>query len=300
MASEERKTEYREEGLITMIPHTSQPVKRFEDMTFESIKALSPDLTEEEAASPFAKYYYEKNELSEEYAAVVDGPPMDVADAFEPWDYGKNMNTTGYCRVENGYCVLDSGITYSAVMIRQPGRTNEKMDAYNKYFAPEGALAYKAWTPGAHYFHTENGAIEDFGYGLLNMRAIIEEGNFCVGTDVTMLGIDIDKVKENDPRCIWVSGNDWEAYQVLETRISDQRRRSLIVNYLRKTDEGRELRIRLYGGVGIENGKFIRTPIPEDWDPMEIARLHMRHLMLEYGHESRMVNQFWEEYQAQK
>lgn len=290
--------EYRKAGLITMIPHASSPVKKFGDLSFEEIKALSPSLTAEEDASPHAKYYYEPNILSEEFQKIADGPPMDPKDAFEPWDYGKNMNVPGYCKVETGYCILESGIPYSAVMIRQPKRNNERMQAYNEGFGTVGALAYKCWTPGAHYFHYTDGAIEDFGYGLLNMHAHVESDgtDYCNGTDITKLGVDISKVCENDPRCVWIGGNDWDHYQVLDTRIDDVPMYNLIVNYLRETDEGRELRIRMFTGIGIRGGEFVRSKLPENVAPLELARLHMLHLMLEYGHEARMVNQYWEEF----
>ena len=288
--------EYRKPGTVTMIPHASTPVKKFGDLSFEEIKALSPDLSEEEKASPHAKFYYEPNVLSPEYQAIVDGPPMDVADAFEPEEYGKHMNIDGYCKVENGYCVLPSGIPYSAVLIKQPGRNNERMDAYNKEFGTVGALAYKCWTPGAHYFHYTDGAIEDFGYGLLNMHTYVESdgSNYCNGTDITKLGVDIEHVTENDPRCIWIGGNDWDHFQVLEDHIAEKPFINLIVNYLRETDEGRELRIRMFTGVGIRNGKLVKSDLPVGVEPLELARLHMIHLMLEYGHESRLVNQYWE------
>ena len=56
----------------------------------------------------------------------------------------------------------------------------------------------------------------------------------------------------------------------------------------------RELRIRLYSGVGIQNGKIVRSKLPDLLPPEEYARMHMKHLMLEYGNEARLVNQFWE------
>lgn len=290
--------EYRKEGLITMIPHASSPVKKFGDLSFEEIRRLKPALTEEEAASPHAKYFYEPNTLPEEFQKIADGPPMDVRDACEPQDYGKNMNRKGYCRVETGYCVLNSGIPYSAVMIRQPGRNNERMDAYNKEFGTVGALAYKCWTPGAHYFHYTDGAIEDFGYGLLNMHTYVEEdgSNYCNGTDITKLGVDPDTVTIRDPDCVWIGGNDWDLFRVLEDRIDEKPCMNLIVNYLRETNEGRELRIRMFTGVGIRGGRLVRGDLPEGIEPVELARLHMIHLMLEYGHEARLVNQFWNEF----
>ena len=59
--------EFRQKGLVTMIPHASSPVKKFGELSFEEIKSLTPDLTLEEAASPFAKYFYEENKLPQEF-----------------------------------------------------------------------------------------------------------------------------------------------------------------------------------------------------------------------------------------
>ena len=158
----------------------------------------------------------------------------------------------------------------------------------------EGALAYKLWCPGSHYFHYIDGAIEDFGYGLLNMHAITDPANYCNGCDIRLLGVDVERAGENDPDCLWIGGNYWMNYPVLEDRVSEKPIEMFIVNYLRKTEEGRELRIRLYGGAGMRDGKLVYTGLPEDYDPLELARLHMRHLMLEYGNESRWVNEYWE------
>ena len=285
--------EFREKGLVTLIPRASFPQKKFGELSFEEIKALTPELTEEEKQSPFADLYEKGNILTERQEKAVEGPPIGVEEAFEPEDYAKNMNRQGYTAVENGYCVLESGAAYSAAILRQVGRTNENMDAYNKEFAPEGALAYKLWCPGYHYYHYSDGAIEDFGYGLLNMKAVVGEDHFANGMDIRLLGVDPDKVKENDPDCLWLGGNYWMNYPVLEDRISEKPIEMIIVNYLRKTDYGRELRIRLFGGVGIRDGKLVRTGFPEGLDPMECARMHMRHLMLEYGNEARWVNEYW-------
>ena len=285
--------EYRKEGLVTMIPRGSEPRRKFGDLSFEEIRSLTTELTEEEKKSPFADLYEKGNILTSEQEKAVNAAPIPVSCAFEPWDYGKNMNRPGYCEEENAYCLLDSGIAYSAAMLKQPGRTNEKMKAYNDGFAPEGALAYKLWCPGYHYYHYSDGAIEDFGYGLLNMKAVVGEDHFANGMDIRLLGVDPDKVKENDPDCLWLGGNYWMNYPVLEDRISEKPIEMIIVNYLRKTDYGRELRIRLFGGVGIRDGKLVRTGFPEGLDPLLCARMHMRHLMLEYGNEARWVNEYW-------
>ncbi len=288
MGSEFRK------NVITLIPRASLPQKKFGELSFEEIKHLTTELTAEERASQYADLYDQPSVLTEEQKRIIDGPPMDKKDAFNPEDYGAYMNMAGDCEVENGYCVLEDGVTYSAVKIIQPGRTNEKMDAYNKEFALEGALAYKIWCPGYHYYSYEDGCVEDFGYGLLNMKNVSDTAGYAGCIDMSLFGIRMDEVEKNDSRCVWISGNYWRNYPVLNDRVSEESIDVIILNYLRQVPEGRELRIRLYSGIGIENGKLVRKKLPKMLDAQECARMHMKHLMLEYGNEARLVNQFWE------
>lgn len=286
--------EYRAPGLITMIPRASAPSKKYGELSFDEIKALTTGLTEEEKQSKFADLYDWPNALTENQKLIIAGKPLNPDKAFEPEDYASNMNVPGSAKVENGYCVLPSGVGFSAVRIEQHGRNNEKMDAYNKDFAVEGALAYKLWCPGYHYYHYSDGCVEDFGYGKLNMQNMLDSESYCNGIDMTLLGIDPTNVRQNDPSCIWTGGNYWRCFPVLEDRISETPIEILIVNYLRETDYGRELRVRLFTGIGIHNGKLFRSGLPENSLPMvDYARLHMRHLMLEYGNEARLVNEFW-------
>lgn len=288
MGSEFRK------DVITLIPRASLPQKKFGELSFDEITHLTTDLTPEEKASPYADLYYQPGPLSEEQKRIIDGPPMDVKKAFRPEDYGSYMNIAGDCEVENGYCVLEDGVTYSAAKIVQPGRTNEKMDAYNKEFCLEGALAYKIWCPLYHYYSYEDGCIEDFGYGLLNMKNISDSSGYARCIDMSLFGIRMDEVEKRDSQCVWISGNYWKNYPVLSDRVSEESIDVIIINYLRQVPEGRELRIRLYAGIGIENGRLVRKKLPEILAPEEYGRLHMKHLMLEYQNEARLVNQFWE------
>lgn len=288
MGSEFRK------NVITLVPRASLPLKKFGELSFGEIKKLTTALTPEEEASLYADLYRQKNPLTEEQKRVIEGPPMDMRDAFEPERYGEHMNVPGLCRVENGYCVLPDGVTWSAARIIQPGRTNEKMDAYNKEFALEGALAYKLWCPGYHYYSYEDGCVEDFGYGLLNMKNISDGTGYSGCIDIGLFGIKMEEVTKRDPACVWISGNYWQLYPVLEDRIAKEPIDIIILNYLREIPEGRELRIRLFGGLAIRNGTLVRTKMPDLCSREEYARQHMKHLMLEYGNEARLVNQFWE------
>lgn len=50
------------------------------------------------------------------------------------------------------------------------------------------------------------------------------------------------------------------------------------------------LLLKKFGELSFEEIKQLTTNLT----PEEYARMHMKHLMLEYGNEARLVNQFWE------
>ncbi|MDO5540760.1 MAG: hypothetical protein Q4F83_11955 [Eubacteriales bacterium] len=128
------------------------------------------------------------------------------------------------------------------------------------------------------------------------MRMVSDDPVFSNGIDIRLLGIDLQKVEEKDPDCLWIAGNYWQCYPVLEDSISEKPIDVVIVNYMRKTPTGREHRIRFYAGLAVKDGKLVRTGLPDNALSEEYAKCHMRHLMLEYGNEARMVNEFWDRY----
>ena len=149
---------------------------------------------------PHAKYYGVEIPFLKVHQNIIDvGKPMDPSKAFEMKDYGKFMNTPGYCEVENGYCVLPSGVTYAAMHLKQPGRTDEMVQYYNQNFAPEDGLFYKIWCPGYHFIHYVNSCVENFGFGQLNMK-------FAGGVEIEDLGLNFEEIAKNDPACIAICG----------------------------------------------------------------------------------------------
>ncbi len=258
----------------------------FGTMSIEELKKLPSDLTENEKKAPHAKYFYEVPvELSEEHRAVIAGGPMDPADAFEMQDYGKYMNNTGYCKVENGYCVLPSGITFAAVKIDQNGRTDEMVDYYNKYFAPEDSLFYKIWYPGCHYIHFCDGALEDFGFGRVNMK-------FIGQVEVEPLGIRYEDVVKNDPACISINGTIAEFYNI-DSDDPDKPIIGTLVFYHRLTDNGREMRMRMWCGIAPDGkGGYIIDKVPEE-EALNVAKCTMMHLMQEYSDDEYLERKFW-------
>lgn len=253
----------------------------------EEVRKISPNLTEDERSDPHSKYYYDMPaELTKEHKMAINLGAMDPEDAFDIRDYGKHMNTAGHCKVENGYCVLPSGITYAAALIRQAGRTDEMIDYYNEYFATKDSLFYKIWYPESHYLHYLDGCVEDFGFGRLNMK-------FVSQVESEMLGIKNDKILQKDPSYIYVGGTSVVGYN-LDSSHPERAERNTIVLYHRKTDYGREVRIRLWYGIGIENNRFEVT-IPDPQKALTIAKKTMVHIMQEYTNDQYLETKFWED-----
>ncbi|MBS5520651.1 MAG: hypothetical protein KHX56_00110 [Clostridiales bacterium] len=259
----------------------------FGALSNEQLRELTTQLTEHEKAHPHARYYQpEVRPLPEALKKTVQSGPMDASKAFEMKDYGKFMNNTGHCDIENGYCVLPSGVTYAAALIRQEGRTDDMVDYYNKHFADCDNLFYKIWHPKAHYFAYENGCMEDFGFGRMNMK-------FAGQVQVEDLGMSFEDIEKNDPDCIQINGTTAIGYN-LDSPFPDRLERNTIVFYHRKTEYGREMRIRLWYGIGVENGRYLYT-IPEPKRALNIAKCCMTHMLEEYTNDEILEKKFWED-----
>ena len=265
------------------------PMSVFSD---EGLLSLPSAPTPSELDTVHAEYYaMMPAPLSEEHKAMLAGPPMDPADAFMPQDYGRYMVGTGYCAVENGYCVLPSGVTYAAALIRQPGRTDEMVDFYNRYFAPRESLFYKTWFPGMHYLHFSDGCLEDFGFGrtLMQFRCFVGPEAF---------GLTTEEVEARDPDCILIGGSSGVSRN-LDSDDPHREERSMITFYHRLTPEGREARIRLWFGIGYEDGEWYRTDVDPE-KALHIAHCCMAHLIQEYTNDQYLETKFWEDWHGKE
>ena len=262
--------------------------KYFGDLSLQEMRNLKSELTDAEKGYAHAKYYYSMPApLSEIHKAAIQAGPIDPAKAFDIQDYGKFMNNTGHCEVENGYCVLPNGVTYAAVLLNQEGRTDEMVNFYNQHFAKEDSLFYKTWYPGEHFMHYENGALESFGFGRMNMR-------FAGQVQVEQLGMKFEDIEKNDPNCIMVGGTTAVGYNI-DAQDPDKAEWNTIVFYYRQTPTGREVRVRLRYGVGIDNGQYVYTP-PKKECAEYVAKCTMIHVMQEYTNDDYLERMFWEEH----
>lgn len=107
------------------------------------------DLTPEEKAKPYSKYFYRKpvHPAPEKLAAMA--VPIDPAKAL-PIEKINDLLDPGYHEVEAGWCVLPNGAGYIANLVPMPGVT---VDMINWWFAWHGLedLRYKLWSPEDHF-----------------------------------------------------------------------------------------------------------------------------------------------------
>ena len=102
-------------------------------------------LTPEERAKPYAKYYdaplaeFDSDLL----AQLRPDAPIDPALALAP-ERINDLLDPGYHEVETGWCVLDNGAGYVAVNMKMPGVTVEMVDWWYAWHGLED-LRYMLW-----------------------------------------------------------------------------------------------------------------------------------------------------------
>jgi hypothetical protein len=108
------------------------------------------ELTPEEKAKPYAKYYYREHASpTPELAPFLVAPkPIEAAEAL-PIERLNDLLDPGYLQGETGYCTLPNGGAYVAVCHPMRGVTT---DMVNWWFAWHGLedLRYKLWEPKDH------------------------------------------------------------------------------------------------------------------------------------------------------
>ena len=253
----------------------------------ESIAGLTTELTPAEAQSPFAKYYHQGVKPMEPEQARAFAPhcAMDPKEAFLPWQYREYMRHPGYNAVENGYCVLPNGASYTAIHTLQPGLTDEMIRNFNADFAPDPDLFYKIWFPGAHLRHMADGAIEDVGWGMLELH-------FVAAMSEEVLGL--QDLQALDPSAIYMDGCYARGLPP-GASAGTEPVHVVLINEYRDIPGGREIRHRFWTGIAWDDGQWRLALRPGERMPEEYARLLGVHCAGEYGTETRNTLAFWRE-----
>lgn len=228
----------------------------------EQIRDL--ELTAEEQAKPYAKYFYQK---------PVDPPaerlepmkkPMDPAKAL-PIENINDLLDPGYHEVESGWCILDNGMAYIANHTPMPGVT---VDMVNWWFAWHGLedLRYKMWWPAGHYgvsvsdrdrekILDPNTAMTDRFQGITHY--VIENvGGPCAEKIAISfmtpedLGFDMDRFKPPAVGTV-VGANGVSLMLDPPPGMPTQKSPAVMVHFIREIDGGVEFRTRFWMGYHI-------------------------------------------------
>jgi phloretin hydrolase len=111
----------------------------------------SRELTPEERAKPYSKYYFREHAgpTPELAPYLMDLRPIDPADAL-PIERRDDLLNAGHLKGQTGYCTLSNGGAYVAVCHPMRGVTPEMI---NWWFAWHGLedLRYMLWSPKDHF-----------------------------------------------------------------------------------------------------------------------------------------------------
>ncbi len=107
------------------------------------------DLTPEEQAKPYSKYYYRPPAVPDAARVAAMDNPIDPAKAT-PIQQLNDLLSPGDLEVEAGWCQMPDGTGFIANRIPMPGVTVEMMDWWFAWFALED-LRYKLWYPPGHF-----------------------------------------------------------------------------------------------------------------------------------------------------
>lgn len=156
------------------------------------IKSGLPELSLEEQAKSYSKYYYrEPAKIDDELMEVINRRiEMDYKKAITPEKINYMLDPS-LIEVENGYCRLPWGGGYIAALHKMPDVTLEMYKWWVDWWTRED-LRYKIWCPKYHYKRGFMWNYEDCG---------------CGGEDVFLMsllrhnpekiGLDLEKMKKS-------------------------------------------------------------------------------------------------------
>ncbi len=255
----------------------------------EEFKSCSIILTEEEKKSKFAKYFYrDLTEPTPELLLAAEREnELPEEETFMPDEFAVRMNAENIKNLKSGYRVLNNGIGFTSMRVLQPGLTDEVMDAFLKYYKPEGDLFYKNWYPNVHARHYSDMAIENVGRGM-------ERVFFVDSMTAEKLGV-FEDTPGQDPACIAIDGG----VVISEPMHQFGKNRKYLVEtcYYRDIPGGRETIINFWIGLTWKDGKFISMlPEGEKVDQLEVRAL-FEHCAWEFAQQQQMILLFWEDWQ---
>lgn len=225
------------------------------------VKPLRPD----QEALPYSKYYHRPLAPPNPKAmAELDKGPMDPDKAL-PIDDINMILDPGYHEVENGYCILPSGMGYLAINNVFPGVTLDMVRWWFVWHAAGGNMRYKIWCPPKHvaiavadqdrrkildpsvpfdekYVDVDHFVVEDIGGGAEDIVISFKRPQ--------SMGFDMDKFKKSPTVEVFGGFGVTESHQRL-----GQKAPAVMMHTVREIEGGVEFRTRFYMGARLVDGK---------------------------------------------
>jgi phloretin hydrolase len=266
------------------------------------------ELTAEDKAKPYAKYYYLPSAPPAPHHAEMlrDLQPLDPAKADRIQDLDRLLEP-GYTEGENGYCVLPDGSACVALRHPMPGATPEMIDWWFAWHGLED-LRYRLWYPEMHvsarvdpedrvkildperpmrlkFQGMTHHVVEDIGGGVLNAVDI----SFLTPED---FGFDASRFRPPNAEAL-------AAANVVARGTDDPPDGPglpvAFVHLVRKTDDGIEVRNRFWVGYQVRDKKPVLA-LPEGMViPEEAAQGLFLHDVQEFANLAAILPQLYDE-----
>ena len=248
------------------------------------------ELTDEEKALPYAKYYYkDMAPIPEEDLAAVNAGPIDPKDAL-PVSEAARLLDDGYLPVENGFCVMPDGTGFAATKVFMPGVTTEMIDWWFNWH-PLVGLRYAIWCPIAHVTvsaKTPEGHKDSSGVPL-HVRNIGKIHYPVEGFDIA--GAQPIEIAFYDPEVLGITKEmiDNSSMTTFEigtcTNQTPRTPINILFHAIREVPGGIEYRSRYWLKCTIKDGKPVKSgfPIPTKSQLYYMARCNCIHSLTEYN-----------------
>jgi len=270
------------------------------------------ELTAQEKAKPYAKYYYLPSAppAAHHAAMLKDLKPLDAAKAYRIQD-ANNLLEPGYTQGENGYCVMPDGSGYVALRHPMPGATPGMIDWWFAWHGLED-LRYKLWYPEMHisarldpeerakvldparplplkFQGLTHHVVEDIGGGVLNAVDI----SFLTPED---FGFDLTRFYPPNAEAL-------AAANVMARGVDDPADGPglpvAFVHLVRKTKDGIEVRNRFWVGYQIVDRKPVLMLPPGMRIPEEAAQGLFLHDVQEFANLAAILPRLYREQEGQ-
>jgi hypothetical protein len=133
-----------------------------------------PPLRPEDEKKPLAYIYYQgRHELTDQDQIDAIKPDNALApeDICTLEEICRMLLDKEECRKgpKMGYGLTPEGYGYACINTDMPGLTMEVRDFHMKWVGEDPGFHYKLWYPGAHIIHYDKMAIEDCGWGIMDL-----------------------------------------------------------------------------------------------------------------------------------